>query len=206
MSQYNDQYYIVFENYDDNTLYLKPQKHSAMRYYEFTKLNGGEPMFFENGYREEDLARGLSRPIKQAHLDSTYPVFSDAIKQSLGNVDNQFCQCYPAVIVDDQGKYHDNYWVFNVFEKMDVLDMGRCAIRKRNPNREEQKIQQYCLSEDKLEAIPEEERLVFMPKFSSTPHIIVHESVVRAFKQHNVDTLNFVKVSDWVMGLQFVAS
>ena len=206
MSQYNDQYYIVFENYDYNTLYLKPQKHPAMRYYEFTKLNGGEPMFFENGYREEDLARGLSRPIKQAHLDSTYPVFTDAIKQSLGNVDNQFCQCYPAVIVDDQGKYHDNYWVFNVFEKMDVLNLEKCQIDDYDPEDTRHTIDQYCLDDDKLSAIPEKERLVFMPKFSDYPHIIVHEKVVKAFKKHNVDTLNFVKVSDWVMGKQFVAS
>ncbi|HDS1213071.1 TPA: hypothetical protein QD007_003695, partial [Shewanella algae] len=121
MSRFNEQYYIVFENYDDNTLYLKPQKHSAMRDYEYTKLTGGEPMFFENCYRDEDLSRGVSRPIKQAHLDSTYPVFTDAIKQSLGNIDNKFCQCYPGVIVDDNGKFHEEYWVFNVFEKMDVL-------------------------------------------------------------------------------------
>ncbi|MBO2642124.1 imm11 family protein [Shewanella algae] len=206
MSRFNEQYYIVFENYDDNTLYLKPQKHSAMRDYEYTKLTGGEPMFFENCYRDEDLSRGVSRPIKQAHLDSTYPVFTDAIKQSLGNIDNKFCQCYPGVIVDDNGKFHEEYWVFNVFEKMDVLDLDRCAIRKRNPNREGQKIQKYCLSDEKLEAIPEEDRLVFMPKFSSTPHIMMHEKVVKAFKKHNVDTLNFVKVSDWVMGLQFVES
>ncbi len=45
-----------------------------------------------------------------------------------------------------------------------------------------------------------------MPKFSDYPHIIVHEKVVKAFKKHDVDTLNFVKVSDWVMGLQFVES
>ncbi|GLT17176.1 hypothetical protein GCM10007938_09530 [Vibrio zhanjiangensis] len=204
MSQYNDQYYIVFKNYDENTLYLKPQKHSAMRDYEYTKLTGGEPMFFENGYRDEDRARGVNRPIKQAHLDSTYPVFSDAIKQSLGNIDNPCCQAYPAVIVDDNDKYHEGYWVFNVFEKMDVLDMDKCAIRKRNPNREGQRIQRYCLSDEKLMAMKEENRLVFMPKYSGYPHIMVHEKVVRAFKKHNVDTLNFVKVSDWVMGMQFV--
>lgn len=68
MSQYNEQYFIVFKSYDENTLYLSPQKHSAVRDYEFTKLIGEEPMFFENGYREEDLSRGVSRPIKEAHL------------------------------------------------------------------------------------------------------------------------------------------
>ncbi|MCG9684601.1 hypothetical protein L1D31_18875 [Vibrio sp. Isolate23] len=206
MSQYNDQYYIVFENYDENTLYLKPQKHSAMRDYEYTKLSGGEPMFFENGYRDIDLARGVSRPIKQAHLDSTYPVFSDEIKKTLVNIDSSCCQIYPAVIVDDHGKYHDNYWVFNVFELLDVLNLEKCRIDDFDPDEEDQTIEQYYLDDDKLSAMPEEERLVFMPKFSDYPHIIVHDKVVKAFKKHDVDTLNFVKVSDWVMGLQFVES
>ncbi|USD31423.1 MULTISPECIES: imm11 family protein [Vibrio] len=206
MSKYNDQYYIVFKSYDENTLYLTTHDRSDHRDYEYTKLTGSEPMFFVNAYREEDLARGLFRPIKQAHMSIAYPVFSDEIKQSLGNIDNACCQVYPGVIVDDNGNSHDDYWVFNVFEKMDVLDMDRCAIRKRNPNREGQKIQKYCLSDEKLEEVPEKERLIFMPKFSSYPHIMMHEKVVKVFKKHNVDTLNFVKVSDWVMGLQFVES
>ncbi|MEZ9440871.1 hypothetical protein [Vibrio atlanticus] len=206
MSQYNDQYYIVFKSYDENTLYLKPQKHSAMRDYEYTKLSGGEPMFFENGYREDDLARGISRPIKQAHLDSTYPVFSNEIKESLGEISNKFCQLYPSVIVDDNNKYHDNFWVFNVFEKMDVLNLEKCSIDDFDPEDTQHTIEQYYLDDDKLSAMPEKDRLVFMPKFSDYPHIIVHEKVVKAFKKHNIDTLNFVKVSDWEMGLQFVES
>lgn len=206
MSQYNDQYYIVFKSYDENTLYLKPQKHSAMRDYEYTKLSGGEPMFFENGYREDDLARGISRPIKQAHLDSTYPVFSNEIKESLGEISNKFCQLYPSVIVDDNNKYHDNFWVFNVFEKMDVLNLEKCSIDDFDPEDTRHTIEQYYLDGDKLSAMPEKDRLVFMPKFSDYPHIIVHEKVVKAFKKHNIDTLNFVKVSDWEMGLQFVES
>jgi len=204
MSQYNDHYYIVFEHYDENTLYLTTHDRSDHRDYEYTKLSGGEPMFFVNGYRDEDLARGISRPIKQAHLDSTYPVISDEIKKSLGNIDNEFFQLYPGVIVDDHDKYHEGYWAFNVFDQMDVLNLEKCRIDDFDPDEEDQTIEQYYLDDDKLSAMPEKERLVFMPKYSDYPHIIVHEKVVRAFKKHNVDTLNFVKVSDWVMGLQFV--
>jgi hypothetical protein len=206
MSQYNDQYYIVFENYDENTLYLTTHDRSDHRDYEYTKLTGGEPMFFINGYRDEDLARGISRPIKQAHMSIAYPVFSDEIKQSLGNVDNACCQVYPGVIVDDHDKYHESYWVFNVFEKMDVLNLEKCRIDDYDPEETRHTIDEYYLDDDKLSAMPEKERLVFMPKFSDYPHIIVHEKIVKAFKKHNVDTLNFVKVSDWVMGLQFVES
>lgn len=204
MSQYNSQYYIVFKNYDENTLYLKPQKHSAMRDYEYTKLTGGEPMFFENGYRDEDRARGISRPINQAHMSIAYPVFTDAIKQSLGNIENESFQLYPAVIVDDNDKFHDGYWVFNLFDDMDVLNLEKCCIDDFDPDEEEQSISEYYLDDDKLSAIPEKDRLVFMPRYTDYPHIMVHEKVVRAFKKHNVDTLNFVKVSDWVMGMQFV--
>lgn len=205
MSQYNEQYFIVFKSYDENTLYLSPQKHSAMRDYEFTKLSGGEPMFFENGYREEDLSRGVSRPIKDAHLAIAYPVFTNEIRKSLGQVDNKCFQLFPAVIVDDSGKYHEDYWVFNVFEKMDVLNLEECDIDDFDPEDTRHTIDKYSLDTDKLDALPEKERLVFMPKYSDYPHIMVHESVVKAFKKHNVDTLNFVKVSDWEMGLQFVS-
>ncbi|WP_045406868.1 imm11 family protein [Vibrio jasicida] len=205
MSQYNEQYFIVFKSYDENTLYLSPQKHSAMRDYEFTKLSSGEPMFFENGYREEDLFRGVSRPIKDAHLAIAYPVFTNEIRKSLGQVDNKCFQLFPAVIVDDSGKYHEDYWVFNVFEKMDVLNLEECDIDDFDPEDTRHTIDKYSLDTDKLDALPEKERLVFMPKYSDYPHIMVHESVVKAFKKHNVDTLNFVKVSDWEMGLQFVS-
>ncbi|WP_122046083.1 imm11 family protein [Vibrio atlanticus] len=206
MSKYNDQYYIVFENYDENTLYLKPQKHSAMRDYEYTKLSGGEPMFFENCYRDEDLSRGMARPIKQAHMSNAYPVISDSLKQSLGSIENEYFQIYPGVIVDDKDKYHDDYWGFNIFEEMDVLNLEKCRIDDFEPDEEEHSISEYYLDIDKMSAIPEKERLVFMPKYTDYPHVMVHEKVVKAFKKHNVDTLNFVKVSDWVMGLQFVES
>ncbi|MCG9678650.1 hypothetical protein [Vibrio sp. Isolate24] len=206
MSRFNDQYYIVFKNYDENTLYLTTHDRSDHRDYEFTKLSGNEPMFFENGYREEDLARGISRPITKAHLDSTYPVIADEVKQSLGDISNDCFQLYPAIIVDDHGKYHDSYWAFNLFQKMDVLNLEKCQIDDYDPEDTRHTIDQYCLDNDKLSAIPENERLVFMPKFSDYPHIMMHEKVVKVFKKHNVDTLNFVKVSDWVMGLQFVES
>ncbi|WP_240998217.1 hypothetical protein [Vibrio owensii] len=65
-------------------------------------------MFFENGYREEDAARGVSRSLKKAHLDSTYPVITVEIKKSLGKVENEYFQLFPAVIVDDSGNITKN--------------------------------------------------------------------------------------------------
>ncbi|MGF1743060.1 hypothetical protein L4C34_18740 [Vibrio profundum] len=204
MNQYNDQYYIVFEKYSDDTLYLVTHDRSDYRNYEYTKLVYEEPMFFENGYKDKDLIRGVSRPIKNAHLDVTYPIISDEIKRSLGEVENRTFQFYPSIIVDDKGDYHDDYWLFNIFEQLDVLDIDKCHIRNYRSDRDVQKIQKYYLSNEKVSLIPLEGRLVFMPEYSDVGHVMIHESLVRKIKGHNVDTLQFIKVSDWEMGSQFV--
>ncbi len=204
MSQYNDQYYIIFEKYNEETLYLVVHDRSDYRNYEYTKLEFGQPMFFENGYKEKDLAEGIHRPIKNAHLETTYPVVSSEIKESLEHTENDCFQFYPAVIVDDKGKYHEGYWVFNIFEEMDVLDLEKCEIDDFDPDDEMHDIEKYYLSDEKLAAIPESERLIFQPDSSDIDHTIVHKSVVEVFKKHNVDTLNFIKVSEWESGYQFV--
>ncbi|MGX2953201.1 hypothetical protein ACWAU3_09595 [Shewanella sp. JL219SE-S6] len=95
MNPYNEQYYILSLNHDEETLYLSPEMRSAMRHYEFTKLTAGDPMFFKNGYRDEDLAKGVKRPIKKAHMAINYPIIDDEIKRELGEVDNEFFSYTP---------------------------------------------------------------------------------------------------------------
>lgn len=47
MNKYNDEYYIVFENYNNETLYLSPLQKTFDRNYTYTKINmGQEPLFF----------------------------------------------------------------------------------------------------------------------------------------------------------------
>ena len=91
--------------------------------------------------------------------------------------------------------------MFNVFKKLDVLNIEKCEIDDFDPEDDVHSVDRYYLSDEKMANIPEEERLVFKPKFSDISHVMVHESVVEVFNRHHVDTLNFVKVSDWVMGL-----
>ncbi len=203
MNKYNESYYIIFNKYDENTLYLTSLKESDMRDYQYKKLKSGPPLFFENAYKDKDILSGVSRPIKKAHLNITYPIISGDIKNSLGDIENDFFQLYPAVIIDEDN-YLEPYWFFNVFKKMDVLDLEQCEIDDYDPEEDTHDIERYYLSDEKMSQIPEGKRLVFMPKYSDVGHIIVHESIVKVFKNHNVDTLNFVKVSEWEMGMQFI--
>ena len=204
MNKYNESYYIIFNNYNEDTLYLKAQKQSDMRGYQYKKLKSGPPLFFENAYKDKDLSSGINRPIKLAHMNITYPIISDEIKNSVGSIENDSFQFYPAIIIDDTGKYFESFWFFNVFEQLDVLDLELCDIDDYDPEDDMHDIEKYYLSDEKMSQISEGQRLVFMPKYGDVGHIMVHESVVKVFKKHNVDTLNFVKVSEWEMGMQFI--
>jgi len=204
MSEYNEEYYLIFERYNDETLYLTNHDRSSYRNYRYTKLDFGEPMFFENAFKEEDLARGINRPINKAHLSNTYPVISNDIKEALGDIENNYFQFYPAVIIANDNNYVDNYWLFNVHSKIDVLDLDSCIIKKYDPSKKTQKIKKYYLSDEKLSEISLKDRLVLKPKHSNINHIIVHQSVVDVFNSFNVDTLRFIKVSEWQKGMQFV--
>ena len=84
MNPYNEQYYILSLNHDEETLYLSPEMRSAMRHYEFTKLTAGDPMFFKNGYRDEDLAKGVKRPIKKGSSRISGERLSDFQKEVFG--------------------------------------------------------------------------------------------------------------------------
>ncbi len=65
-------------------------------------------------------------------MSIAYPVFSDAIRQSLGSIENDSFQIYPSVIVDDKDVYHDDYWVFNIFEEIDVLNLENAVLMTSN--------------------------------------------------------------------------
>ena len=204
MNKYNEQYYIVFNKYNENTLYLKPLKSSMLRNYGGKKLDFGIPLFFENSYKEKDLKSGFNRPIKKAHMNVSYPIVDNEIKSAFENIENESFQLYPSVIIDDAGNYHDDFWLFNVLVNLDCLNLDKCKILEFNNDDSRHSIVKYHLCEIKLDLIKEKDRLVFKPKYSDIGHIIIHESILEVFIKFNADTLNFIKISDWEMGLQFI--
>lgn len=115
MNKYDDEYYIAFEQTNDDTLYLKGLKRSAERDYGSNKLSfNDEPLFFENSYKNEDKSQGVVRPIKNAHMNMNYIIISDSIRSHIKKFKISSFQLYPAVIVDDSNNFHENYWFFNI--------------------------------------------------------------------------------------------
>ncbi len=204
MNKYNEEYYIVFDNYNDETLYLSPLQKTFDRNYTYTKaVMGQDPFFFENAYKDKDLLNSIQRPIKNAHLNLNYPIVSDKVKDDMNNFKIDNFQLYPTIIIDDNGDFYDNFWFFNIFNKINVLNLKRCIIDDYDEDDKRHDIDKYYLDSNKLDAIPEEQRLVFIPEKASGAPVFLHQKIVDVFNKHKVDTLKFIKVSEWEMGKQF---
>ncbi|MFC3679362.1 imm11 family protein [Bacterioplanoides pacificum] len=204
MTTYEDQYYLVNKKYDENTLYLKPTKNTAKRDFHLKKIpHGEEPLFFENAYKENDKKNGISRPLRKAMMWSTDLLVDGKIKEDLEQYDINGLQLYPAVVIDDNGDYHEDYWFFNIYKELDALDINQSEIDDYSPSNKYHDVEKFKLKADILDQIKEENRLIFIMPNTDLMTIIAHQKIVDIFNKHDVDSVVFHKMSEWYAGKQF---
>ena len=206
MNKYNDEYYIVFEHFNENTLYLAETDQTEPRDIGWKELQFGlEPAFFENGYKDKDKdkAHGIKRPISSAHMNGNTIIINNDLREKIKHFDIAGLQLYPSVIIDDDDYYHDGYWVLNNYQRLECLDYDHCIIRNYTPGSDRHRVKKYCLSETVLDAIPEEQRLIFKPAKTDMGYAFFHKRIVDIFNKYGVETLKFEKVSEWKAGKQF---
>ncbi len=204
MSKYNDQYYIVDEVYDNNTLYLTALQKTANRNYSYKKMQpGDEPLFFENAYKKEDIAAGSKKQIKQSHMNGNFLLVSNDIRGKIKGIQSNGVQLYPAVIIDDDEDFHDNFWLLNVFNKQNYIDFDKSEIKRYDPKSDSHKVKKYFLSDEALDKVPEENRLIFKPSNTDVGFMFVHQKIVDIFNEFKVGNIKFYKVSEWKKGMQF---
>ena len=204
MNKYDEQYYIVDETYNENTLYLTALQKTANRDYEYTKMEfGQEPLFFENAYKDRDIKENISRPIQKSHMNMNFVLVNSEARNLLKKkVINGF-QLYPAVIIDDKEDYHEGFWFFNIYEDSDYIDLNNSVIDDYDPDADDHDITKFSLNEQLFDSIDEEKRLIFRPLRSHMGYTIVHQKVVDIFTQLNIDNIKFYKLSEWEDGMQF---
>lgn len=204
MSNYEDQYYLVDERYDGDTLYLSALQRTENRDYDFEEMRlGDEPLYFENAYKDKDIAAGKARPLMSAHMNMSYLIINDELRKKIDDGSIYQGKLYPSVIIDDKDQYHDEYWFFNIYGELDVLDCKESEIQDYDPDDKRHNVAKYKLKKTVLDKIPEDQRLVFMMPNTETKITFVHQKVVEAFEGLKVDNIRFHKLSEWYPGKQF---
>ncbi|MCE0559387.1 hypothetical protein [Motilimonas sp. E26] len=206
MSKYNCQYYIVDDNYSPETIYLSPTQATADRFFGFEEMSiDNGPLFFENAYRDEDKAANIRRPIKQAHMHAAFVIMHEDIKKDMEDYFyfHPGVELFPAVLIDDDGQFHEHYWFINRYGETDCLDYDKSIISNYKENNVRHSVKKYSLRDDVLDAIPEEKRLILKIAKTNIGYTIAHQRIVDIFNKHQVDTLRFHRLDEWQKGKQF---
>jgi hypothetical protein len=204
MNKYDEQYYIVSKVFDENTLYLKALKKTANRKYSYKEMvNGDEPLFFENSYKDRDIKDNINRPILKSHMNMNHVLVNNDFRNIIKNFMIDGLKLYPSVIIDDKEHYHEGYWLFNIYKDSNFLNLDNCKIDNYDKDEDQHSIEKYSLDEKILDLIDEEQRLIFRPTKTDMGHTMVHQRIVDIFKSLNVDNIKFYKLSEWEDGMQF---
>ncbi|MDX1695056.1 MAG: hypothetical protein R3208_14920 [Ketobacteraceae bacterium] len=203
MSQYDNDYYIVGTYYTPTQFHLSPTKNTPYRKFRYKRLTGGEPVFFENGFKDRDARTGDKRSVTDIMLDGSSLVVNEQLKAFLDQFEIDSMQLYPAVVIDDNDVWHDSYWYLNFYGELDCWDRERSDYRSReNRISKAVEIKQYALDPEILDAIPEERRLLFRMDGAKKAYVFAHKRIVKHCLENAYTGVRFFKVAEFREGDQ----
>ncbi len=124
MKNYNDEYYLVVLPPDGDQIFVEALQKTANRDYYTEKQNPGEPFFFQNSYREEDKEQGIQHKLPDILMNGAWLIVNDTVRDFLKFYDTKGMQIYPAVYIDDDLSWHENYWFLIFYDDLDCWDRG----------------------------------------------------------------------------------
>jgi len=206
MTNYNEQYYILFGDTSNGASHLRPLQKTADRSFTYKQLNlSGGPAFFENAFSEEDTKAGIKHPILDVMDAAGWFLFSNRLYQQMATLEIKGMQLFPAVFINDDKKYYEDYFLTNFYEKLDCLDVDKSIIRSKSESRDNiyYNAKKIYLSTEVLDKIPEEQRLIFKIDKIRPAYIIVHQKIKDIIEQENATGAKFYRIDQYTKGDQF---
>ncbi len=201
MNNFDNDYFIAFPNREVSPVYFDLALRSSNRYLAYKKYDVGEPIFVEN--TNDDLVSNSDFKLHDAHLCQNSLIISDNIKSKIDFIENDGVQIFPAVIINNE-KYYENYWVINIYERLDLLNLSKCDIFEFEPDETSHFIDKYSLSYEKVISTPLNDRLIFVPDKSMMGYTMVHKSIIEIMEKFDIAPVKFISLDEWRVGVQFV--
>ncbi len=209
MNKYNNQYYIAQTCFTPTQIHIVADRKTENRDYTFTQLNFGEtPLFFKNGFEEKDRRTGGKRVLTDVLMDGASMMVVDAIRDELKKYNIDYMQLYPAVYIDDNQIWHENYWYLNFYRNIDCWDRKYSIYEKfddddfDDDDDDNAIVDKYYLDVSILDAIPEEKRLLFRMGGASNAYIFVHQRIADFLIKNKHTGIRLFKVADFEEGDQ----
>ncbi|CAA0125301.1 Uncharacterised protein [BD1-7 clade bacterium] len=196
----NDQYYLVFPevSYDEKISFVAPTKSTRARSpFQKTMLLSEGPAVYRAKLDED-----TGKPPANILHDTLDLVLHASLLSGIAETCIYQGKFFPAIFEDDHKEACENYWLVNLFNKLDCWDR-KASDYVENHSGDTPHIHRYSLDEKRLASIKEEERLIFRIGGTDIPNIFIHQTIADALNNQGAEGIRLIKVSDYELGMEF---
>jgi hypothetical protein len=204
MTHFNDDYFFIRKPKNDDQLpFLEPDENTEDRRFRLEMQQpGSAPLVFRNSWKEENLRRGIRSLAPAVLFEGDDLVVSTAIRQSLLLADIPDLAMHPAIYIDDQGTWHEDYWFLTFTKWLDCWDRNASTYEQDDPpvrlgDFELYQVYEYSLDPDVLDKIPLQNRLLFKLGGSLDGFIVCHKSLAGLFRGNGSSGAELIAITKY---------
>jgi hypothetical protein len=139
-------------------------------------------------------------PKKPAMTDYLYlqcrAVFSKKVYEVLEKTGIKDFQLVPAIITDNNGEAHADYWIAGVYRNFAFLDDDESEYDDVSSDGHWIGIEKMVINKESMSKVPLKDRLVYVGKESSA-YVFWHKSIVDAIMSVKPTGVKFISLDDW---------
>jgi len=203
MGNYDQEYFFIRKKDDDRLPSLTPDENTVARRYSFEPQPvGSAPFMFFDGGADYDRKLGIV-PVKDLPdilFDGVDMLVREHIRDALLALDLPGLHIHPAVFVDADKNWHEDYWFLAFPDCLDCWDRGLSHFED-NPVElggfKLYSIYTYALDATVLDKIPLNQRLLFKMGGTLDPFIVCHQDIAAIFRGNGHSGARLVSIPDY---------
>lgn len=183
MTKYDDQYYFILKGQDERLPAMSPDDDTASLDFDSEEMPiGSKPLVFYNGsldFQRSNKIKPLDTPPDILFYGADI-IIKDEVREALLPLEILNLVIQPAIYIDHNDNWHENYWYLTFLELFDCWDREKSEFL---PSQYEMHgVSKYFLNDRLLDKTPLKDRLLFKMGATSDGFVVVHQSLTKHFK------------------------
>lgn len=207
---FDKEYFIAFSQSDDYPIIKPSSEYEETFMYSEEPKQPFRPLRFETLRQEENRESGILDEMGDIHQSGVQVVVSEKLIKKIFPLRTRGLNIIPALIIDNQDKWHEDYSYLHFYNNLDCLDLNKSDFEVRKWGAEEHKfdriVNKFRLDNSVLESIPENERQLFaIGSSSAIREVFFHKNLVNFIVENQMKGFKFFAVEDYEEGMEFMS-
>lgn len=188
MTDYDSEYFFILKPDNDRLPSLVPDTNTEDRQFRFqAQPMGSAPLIFVNGWKEHDKQKRVAGLTPDILFPGADLIVRTPIREKLLAYDIPNLSIHPAVYIDDEDKWHEDFWYLTFTEMFDCWDRETSDYDQDEPpirlgGYELHQVYSYNLNKELLDRTPLQDRLLFKMGGTLDGYVVCHKSLCSIFR------------------------